>query len=121
MLALDSDSTSLLNVQELQEEMESLQDKLDALTDEQQTLLQAQEGSAGTVRALQARVEQHEESLKRAQAAAEAAADKHRLVLRAAQEELQREISNWADEVGPVIHLGHQLLLSPHTCSVQEE
>jgi predicted nuclease with TOPRIM domain len=115
MLTLDSDSTSLINVQELQEEMESLQDKLDALTDEQQTLLQAQEGSAGTVRALQARVEQHEESLKRAQAAAEAAADKHRLVLRAAQEELQREISNWADEVGPVILLGHQLLLSPHT------
>ena len=99
------DCNYLINVQELQEEIESLQDNLDALRDEQQTLVQARKGSAGTVKALQARIEQHEESLKRAQAAAEAASDKHRMVLRAAQEELQRENSNWADEVDPVIHL----------------
>ena len=102
---LDCDCNSLINVQELQEEIESLQDKLDALRDEQQTLVQARKGSAGTVKALQARIKQHEESLKRAQAAAEAASEKHKIVLRAAQEELQRENSNWTDEVDPVIHL----------------
>ena len=120
---LDCDCNSLINVQELQEEIESLQDMLDALRDEQQTPVQAREGSAGTVKALQARIQQHEESLKRAQAAAEAASDKHRIVLRAAQEELQRENNNWADEVDPLIHLEiccSSLMTSPmRACSVQ--
>ncbi len=92
-------------MQELQEEIEGLQSKVNALTEERQTLLQAHEGSTGAVQALQAEIEQHEESLRRAQAAAEAASEQHRSALSAAQEDLQKGASDWADEVGPVIYL----------------
>ena len=104
-------------MQELQEEIEGLQSKANALTEERQALLQAHEGSTGAVQALQAEVEQHEERLRRAQAAAEAAYSKHRAALSAAQEDLQKGASDWADEVGPVIYLGVLLLLIPHTTS----
>ena len=98
-------------MQELQEEIEGLQCKVTALTEEKQTLLQAHEGSAGAVQALQAEIEQHEESLRRAQAAAEAASSNCRAALSATQEDLQKGASDWADEVGPGFYCSLNLML----------